>query len=330
MTSTKKHCLAFAGFSLLTFMSPSYGGDFLGDLINQTLSNATQGKSNGLDQALRAVTSGDASAPTSRSTGNSSPDNRPSTSGTGTPFYGEYIADYWKQPGASTRGDTPSTDALGRMLVSKVNFSGKTNHPGAQGLRQKLERILAKVLPHPAINPARGASLTVSGLLGHGDMSPIGRILPGSVSINAYSIFLDSPNTRQYPDGTYITTGNEADSLRIEINDPGVLTDRMHAGTYNGIDLFRRGSGYMLLINNTSRPSTIPGRGNSAPVGNPDILDPNRPLDDIQIMTIYVGTSSNIWSDAARKKLKPTSTPGRLIGVMFSTDWASILDEVNR
>lgn len=45
-------------------------------------------------------------------------------------------------------------------------------------------------------------------------------------------------------------------------------------------------------------------------------------------MTIRVGTASSTWKETVRKRVTPTSTLGRVIGVIYNTDWNQVLYSV--
>lgn len=309
---------------LLLVAQQGVAGDPLGDMLNQSVNRATKGRVTNADQVVRSL-SESASASRSSANGVASKDKH-ATLEHKESFYTDYIADYWKQPGASGRGDDPSSDAPGHV-IDQPRFSGNQKQDGVPEMRDKLEKILAQVLAHPAVRDIRGASLSPGGGFYREKGGPMGTSVPAHLSLMAYTIFLDSPKTRRFADGTYHTSGHEGDSLNIGINDPDVLEGRIPIGTYNGLTVVSRKSGYELIVPNTDRPIFITKGGEQ--VLNPNLIDPSRPRSDIQFLTVYVGAASNTWSDIARGKQKPTSGVGRLLGVMFNSDWAALLQQIN-
>lgn len=246
----------------------------------------------------------------------------------GTPFHPDYLVEYWSNPNAQTRGDTPSADAPGHLIATKPTFGGNLKEPGVPEMRRKLEAVMARLLEHRALKDIRGSSLSPGGGFGHDRGGPMGPAVAGSVSLNAYTIFLDSSDTIKFPDGTYHTRLLEGDTLSVAVNDDSLLFGRHPIGTWKGMTVIARGGGYMLAIANTDRPFFITNEyGQQVP--NPELIDPSRPRTDIQFMTAYVGTASTTWADIARMKEKPTSGVSRLLGVLFNTDWPSLLKEVN-
>jgi len=303
---------------LLLATQPGLAGDFAVDLLNHAASRASQGRLTDLERVVRAPSAAPSAGATAATSGRADLDH-------GQTFYAGYIADYWQQPDASGRGDDASSDALGHV-IRKPAFGGNQKQAGVPEMRRKLERILSRVLEHPALTDIRGASLAPGGGFYRERGGPMGPAVSAHLSLIAYPINLEDSKTRRFPDGTHHTPG-EGDVLRIEINDTDLLEGRMPIGTYQGMPLLRRGSGYMLLVANTSRPFFVEQGGRLAL--NPDLIDPSRPRADIQFMTVYVGTGTHIWSDIAHRRQKPTSPAGRLLGVMFNTDWAALLRAVN-
>lgn len=310
----------------------AYADDFFSGLVKQAVTGAIQQAVNP-EQVVRSASGsgaspaqGSAPAP---STTVSVPKKR-ATFESGETFYADYIASYWQQPGASGRGDTPSTDAPGHVITKPV-FGGDQKQPGVPEMRRKFEAILARVLAHPALTDIRGTSIAPGGGFGHAKGGPMGPAVAGSLTLIGYPIYLDNPRTKRFPDGTYHTAGGEGESLSIGVNDTDVLEDRIVTGTYNGMTVVHAGGGYMLVIPNTDRPVYFTqGAGRSVRhVLNPDLIDPTRPRSDIQFMTVYVGAATPTWSDIARGRVKPTSAAGRFLGVMFNTDWRAVLREVN-
>lgn len=319
--------LVSLSLSLLVLVPPqAMAADFLDGVIGRALEEAAQGRVRNAQDAVRALTEASTGAAPAAAAGAAPARGKRKTLRHGEIFYPDYIADYWSRAGAAGSGDDASSNAPGHVN-RKLVLGGDQRQAGAPEMRRKLEAIQARILAHPALADIRGASLTTGGGLRREQVGPAGSVIAARLSVNAYTIFLDNPRTRQLADGTYFTPGNEADHLEIEFNNPGVLRDREPLDTYNGMILFPRSSGYMLLVANTDRPVML--QDGRRQVVNPQLLDPARAPADIQFMTIYVGAPSSTWSDIARGRQKPASGVGRLIGVMFNVDWAGLLREVN-
>ncbi|WP_020653088.1 hypothetical protein [Massilia niastensis] len=240
-------------------------------------------------------------------------------------FYADYMADYWSRPDAVTRGTTPSADAPGNIVAMPSRFGGKLNQPGVAEMRRKLEAVFPRVLAHPALANIRGASLRPGAYFGHGRGGPMGHALPGKASLIAYPVNLADPLTQKFPDGTFHTPG-EGPSLVISVNDTDELAGRQPVGTRNGMTVLR--DGYMLAISNTDRPLYV-SDGSGGQVMNPDLIDTSRPRSDIQFMTVYVGRSSSETSEIVHQRVHPTTNTGRLVGVLYNTDWRALLQEVD-
>ncbi|MBQ5948431.1 hypothetical protein [Massilia sp. ST3] len=243
----------------------------------------------------------------------------------GVVFHGDYLADYWSRPDPVTRGTTPDRDAPGHVIGKPTSFGGSRKYPGTADLQRKLEAIFPRVLAHPALANIRGASLRPGGSFGHERGGPMGHALAGRATLLAYPIRLDDPDTRQFPDGSYHSPGEGA-VMRIVVNDTDELERRAPLGAWNGMTVLR--DGYMFVIPNTERPLYVRDASGGL-VLNPNLIDTTRPRSDIQFMTVYVGTTSSEHNEVVRQRLHPTSEFGRLVGVLYNTDWRTLLREVN-
>lgn len=298
---------------------PALANDFIGDLVRGAVERAVQSQVPQASDIVRGATAGNGTTPSGGSSKVKLED--------GDVFHPEYIVRYWRQPDASGRGWDESSDAPGNINRQPA-YGGDPKQRGAAEVRRKLERILERILLHPALKDVRGASIRAGVNLAQGKAYPSGSVAAGSLTVLAYPINLQDKATIRYGDGTYHTGGgNEGTVLTVSINQPGTLEERSPKGTYNGITVVARGGGYMLFIPNTDRPHTRTER--NIKVMNHEINDPTRTPGDIQFLTIYVATSSNVWSEMSRGLTKPTSTMGRLMGVMFTMDWQAILRDVN-
>lgn len=327
--------------------APAWAADPFGNLLKQTVNSALQQAAN---RAITPSATPAAPAPAARpdsppqaSTGaEARPAAQPAAGGlpykAGTykfdydlPFYADYIANYWRDPNASNRGDTPSEDAPG-VVVTKLVFGGKLKEPGVPEMRRKFEALFPMLLAHPALKDIRGSSLSPGGSFGDDLGMQSGPVVVGRMTIGAEAIHLDNPKTIRLKDGTYATYMHDQHPLEISVNDTNVLNGRSPIGTWNGMTVVQRSSGYMLIVPNTDRPIYLTqGSGRSTTYSvNPDLIDPTRPKSDIQFMTVYAGTASHIWSAIAHGKEKPTSSIGRLLGVVFDTDWPAVLKEINK
>jgi hypothetical protein len=238
----------------------------------------------------------------------------------GTVFYADYIADYWSRPDAVTRGGTPNLDAPGYVRAKPPYFGRSRKQPEYVVLKRKLETIMERVLQHPALKDVRGASLVWTADFGHDAGGR--RALPASVSMIAYPINLDDPKTRRHPDGSSHTPG-EGPVLKITVNNPEEIGVRQPSGRWKGMTVLRYG--YMFVVPNTDRPLFVDADG--AKAVNPALLDDARPRSDIQFMTVYVGAADPTMSNLTHKRVDPTGPAGRLIGVLWNTDWRALLQE---
>lgn len=239
----------------------------------------------------------------------------------GTVFYADYIADYWSRPDAVTRGSTPDLDAPGNILARPAKFGASKKQPEYAALQRKLETLIAHVMAHPALAGIRGASLRWGADFGYdGGTQP----LVAKLSLIAYPISLDDPETKRFPDGTFHTPG-EGPILRITVNDPEEIGTRQPSGSHQGMTVLRYG--YMFVVPNTDRPLFIDADGMKAV--NPELLDSSRPRSDIQFMTVYVGAAGPTMSKLTHKRVDPVGNSGRLIGMLWNTDWRAILQEAN-
>lgn len=301
-----------------------------GSLLDQAVNEAATRKGGNKVQVLRTVinnvpaTSSQPGATPSRTDGGAI-SGRTMPLEHGEPFYPHYIVEYWRQPGPD------SQEGLVGNVVDKLMFGNNLlKQPGVADMRRKMGLIVAELRKHPALNPPRGASLRAGGCFCRGGGEPMGAIAAGDVSLLAYGIFPDDPQTRRFPDGSYHTPG-EGDSLTVTINDPDVLEEPRILGTYRGMTLLSHHGGYMILVLNTDRPLLAPGSRATdvRAVLNPNLIDPSRPRSDIQFLAISVGTASSTWSAIAQGKQSPTSPVGRLLGAAFNTDWNAVLRKVN-
>jgi len=305
---------------------PAAASDFLKQLARQAAGDAVQALARGASAqsapalaslSAAAAAAGTAGTPYVRA-GAQPPRMRLED---GTVFYGDYIADYWSRPDASDRGSTPSLDAPGRILAGPLKFGASRKQPEYAALQRKLETVVARVMQHPALARVRGASLVWGAYFGHDD----GRQpLVAKLSVIAYPIKLDDPDTRRFPDGGYHTPG-EGPVLRITVNDPEEIGTRQPSGGYRGMTVLREG--YMFVVPNTDRPLFVEADGMKAV--NPDLLDRTRARSDIQFMTVYVGAAGPTMSNLTHKRVDPVGNTGRLIGVLYNTDWHGILREAN-
>lgn len=330
--------------------TPAWAADPFGNLLKQSVNAALQQAANRATTpatapaapaaaAVAARTGADAAttpAGEARQAQQSAPAGLPYKAGTyrfegGEPFYADYIAAYWRDPNAPNRGETPSEDAPG-VVVTKLVFGGKLKEPGVPEMRRKFEALFPMVLAHPALKDIRGSSLSLGGSFGDDLGMQSGPVVVGRMTIGAEPIHLDNPKTIRLKDGTYATYMHDQAPLEISVNDIHVLDGRSPIGTWNGMTVVHRSSGYMLIVSNTDRPVYLSqGSGRTIQYTvNPDLIDPSRPKSDIQFMTIYAGTASHIWSAIAHGKEKPTSSIGRLLGVMLNTDWPAVLKEINK
>ena len=291
---------------------PAFAAGYLGNLDRQVFDNAVE---HGPGQAAVARTGATVTG-------------RPAPArirfDDGTPFPADYMADYWSRIEGEARGATPSEDAPGHILIKPDRFGGAVTEPGAPQLQRKLEAVFLRVLSHPALAHIRGASLRPGGSIGH-EGGAQRHALAGKAVLLAHPLNLADPNTKKFADGSYHTPG-EAPVMKISVNDPDELYRREPIGSWNGMIVLR--GGYMLVIPNTERPLYVRG-ADGRQVLNPQLIDATRPRADIQFMTVYVGTDSSEHSEIVRQRVLPTSGVGRLVGVLYNTDWRSLLREVN-
>ncbi|WP_156923812.1 hypothetical protein [Massilia alkalitolerans] len=239
----------------------------------------------------------------------------------GEPFHADYIIDYWSRPDAVTRGSTPELDAPGWIMPVPSKFGASKKGADYALLQRRLERIIARVMAHPALVGIRGASLTWSADFGYdGGKRP----LVANISMLARPISLDDPKTKRYPDGSFHTPG-EGPVLEITVNNPEEIGSRRSSGSYKGMTVLRHG--YMFVIPNTDRPLLV-GPADDTQV-NPDLLDDARPRSDIQFMTVYVGAFIPSELHLVQKRIDPVGNAGRLIGVLYNIDWHAVLEEAS-
>ncbi len=239
----------------------------------------------------------------------------------GEPFHADYIIDYWSRPDAPTRGSTPELDAPGWIMPIPSKFGASKKGADYALLQRRLERIIARVMEHPALVGIRGASLTWSANFGYdGGKRP----LVANLSMLARPISLDDPKTKRYPDGSFHTPG-EGPVLEITVNNPEEIGSRRSSGSYKGMTVLRHG--YMFVIPNTDRPLLV-GPADDTQV-NPDLLDDARPRSDIQFMTVYVGAFIPSELHLVQKRIDPVGNAGRLIGVLYNIDWPAVLKEAS-
>lgn len=243
----------------------------------------------------------------------------------GSIFHADYMADFWSRPDAPARGATPSRDAPGNVMRTIGRFGGKQDQPGAAAMRRKLDAVLPRLLAHPALAGIRGASVRPGGYFGHQRGGPMGHAIPGRTTLTVYPVNLDDPLTRAYPDGTFHTPGEGA-GLRVIVNDTDELARRAPRGTWRGMTVLR--DGFMLVVPNTDRPLYV-ATPDGGQVMNPDLIDTSRPRSDIQFMVIEVGTSSSEHSEIVHGRVAPAGETGRLVGVLYNTDWRAFLAEID-
>ena len=240
----------------------------------------------------------------------------------GAPFYAQYIVDYWRQPALAVSAN-PSLQAPGRTVEKTHTGGGPTQGPGVVELRAKLARLQGELLRHPLLRDPRGFSMTVSGSMGPVRGGPMPVPATGGVGVGAYPLNLDDSATRRGADGRYHTPG-EASFLEVRANELDDLDGRQPVGRWNDIALVNRGDGYMLVLNNSGRPLFLA----NPPYGyklNPQLLDPSRSAGEIQFLTARV---SSQWRGVPQKQMDPAGTIGRMIGVLFLTDWKALLREI--
>jgi len=304
----------------LVAAQPAAASDFLDKLAKQVVGDTVQAVArHATAKAAAAAAPGapTASAPTARA---GAREQRMRLEN-GEPFHADYIIDYWSRPDAVTRGSTPELDAPGWIMPIPSKFGASKKGADYALLQRRLERIIARVMEHPALVGIRGASLTWSANFGYdGGKRP----LVANISMLARPISLDDPKTKRYPDGSFHTPG-EGPVLEITVNNPEEIGSRRSSGSYKGMTVLRHG--YMFVIPNTDRPLLV-GPADDTQV-NPDLLDDARPRSDIQFMTVYVGAFIPSELHLVQKRIDPVGNAGRLIGVLYNINWHAVLKEAS-
>ena len=237
-------------------------------------------------------------------------------------FPPRYIAQAWQQPATIT--GMPGEAASVRGHVEPVpTYGGKLTTAGAPHMRVKLDALYALLLSQAPLTNPQGVSLIGGGGFGHRRGGPMGPAIAASLTVRAHPIKLADKATVRHADGSAHTPG-EGDSLTVVVNDLDVLSDSTVLGTYNGLTLLRRSGGYQLVAMNTTRPLLVNGAVNK------DLIDPSRPASDIQFMVAYVVTSKATWSALPKGQVHPASGTGRLLGTLFTADWANLLKQVDQ
>ena len=304
----------------LVAAQPAAASDFLDKLAKQVVGDTVQAVArHATAKAAAAAAPGapTASAPTARA---GAREQRMRLEN-GEPFHADYIIDYWSRPDAVTRGSTPELDAPGWIMPIPSKFGASKKGADYALLQRRVERIIARVMEHPALVGIRGASLTWSANFGYdGGKRP----LVANISMLARPISLDDPKTKRYPDGSFHTPG-EGPVLEITVNNPEEIGSRRSSGSYKGMTVLRHG--YMFVIPNTDRPLLV-GPADDTQV-NPDLLDDARPRSDIQFMTVYVGAFIPSELHLVQKRIDPVGNAGRLIGVLYNINWHAVLKEAS-
>ena len=304
----------------LVAAQPAAASDFLDKLAKQVVGDTVQAVArHATAKAAAAAAPGapTASAPTARA---GAREQRMRLEN-GEPFHADYIIGYWSRPDAPTRGSTPELDAPGWIMPIPSKFGASKKGADYALLQRRLERIIARVMEHPALVGIRGASLTWSANFGYdGGKRP----LVANISMLARPISLDDPKTKRYPDGSFHTPG-EGPVLEITVNNPEEIGSRRSSGSYKGMTVLRHG--YMFVIPNTDRPLLV-GPADDTQV-NPDLLDDARPRSDIQFMTVYVGAFIPSELHLVQKRIDPVGNAGRLIGVLYNINWHAVLKEAS-
>lgn len=237
-------------------------------------------------------------------------------------FPPRYIVQAWQQPASITSmpGDASSV----RGYVEPVPaYGGKLTMAGAPHMRVKLDALYALLLSQPPLTNPSGVSLIGGGGFGHRRGGPMGPAIAASLTVRAHPIKLADKATVRHADGSAHTPG-EGDTLTVVVNDLDVISDSTVLGTYNGLTLLRRSGGYQLVTMNTTRPLLVNG------VVNKDLIDPSRSPSDIQFMVAYVVTSKTTWTALPKGQVHPASGTGRLLGTLFTADWATLLKQVDQ
>ncbi|WP_252273475.1 hypothetical protein [Pseudomonas subflava] len=233
------------------------------------------------------------------------------------PFYAQYIVDYWRAPRDTSRL-TP-----GWYPDKPFGGGGPTSGPGVAEIRGKLLRMQGELMKHPLLKDPHGFSSTVGGAMGPVRGGPMPTPATGGVSIGAYPLHPNDKTTVRMPNGRYRTPG-EASMLVLRANELEDLVHRKPVGRWNDIAMVERRGGYMLVLNNSGRPLYLadPVYGYRL---NPQLLDRSRPAGEIQFLTVSVTSE---WRGMPQKQLEPANTLGRMIGVLFLTDWKALLRQV--
>ncbi|MCY1165131.1 hypothetical protein D9M73_50310 [compost metagenome] len=305
---------------LLALAFPAGSNDLLNGVLQQAIGQAiTQGvqKPGGVEQLFKSVTG-------QSSTGDEAgraPGGAAGKFENGAAFHAEYIVQAWKTPISAGTLPGESGSAKGR-INPKTAYGGKLSEPGAAAMRARLDRMYGLLLKQPPLVNVQGVSLMQGGSFGGKRGAATKTAVMASLMVYAFPINLENKATVRDADGSFYTPG-EGDNLNIVVNDPHDLANPVVLGTYNGLTVLRRGGGYRLVVLNTDRPLLVNGELNK------DLIDPLRPASDIQFMVIYVGAASSTWSSMSKGTLHPASGPGRMLGVMFNTDWPGLLKQVN-
>ncbi|QGJ18318.1 MULTISPECIES: hypothetical protein [unclassified Polaromonas] len=237
-------------------------------------------------------------------------------------FPPRYIAQAWQQPASIT--SMPGEASSVRGYVEPVPaYGGKLSVAGAPQMRLKLDALYALLLSQAPLANPQGVSLISGGGFGHRRGGPMGPAVAASLTVRAHPIKLADKSTVRHADGSAHTPG-KGDSLTVVVNDLDVISDSTVLGTYNGLTLLRRSGGYQLVAMNTTRPLLVNGTINK------DLIDASRPPSDIQFMVAYVVTSKATWTALPKGQVHPASATGRLLGTLFTADWANMLRQIDQ
>lgn len=237
-------------------------------------------------------------------------------------FPPRYIAQAWQQPGSITSMPGEASSVRGHVEPVPA-YGGKLTAAGVPEMRLKLDALYARLLSQAPLANPHGVSLIGGGGFGHRRGGPMGPAVAASLTVRAHPIKLADKATVRHADGSAHTPG-EGDSLTVVVNDLDVISDSAVLGTYNGLTLLRRSGGYQLVAMNTTRPLLVNG------VINKELIDPSRPASDIQFMVAYVVTSKATWSALPKGQVHPASATGRLLGTLFTADWARLLKQIDQ
>ncbi|MDI1238049.1 MAG: hypothetical protein PSV26_11255 [Polaromonas sp.] len=308
-----------AALSLCTSAFQANANDLLNNVLQQAIGHViTQGLQNAANPG----------APASPMLGSPATPATPSAVQNGPEVVLDNAADFpphgiiqaWRQPGTIGMAPGPAGAVMGHVEM-QTTYGGNLSLPGVATMRAKLDALYSLLLSQPPLLNPQGVSIGPGGGLGHRRGGAVGPTVTGSLVIRAYPLKPDSKTTKRYPDGTQHTPG-EGDALNVLVNDTDALRDPLPIGSYNGMTVLRRGGGYQLVVLNTTRPLLVNG------VLNRDLIDPARPASDIQFLVIYLGAASPTWSALRKGQLHPASGTGRLLGLMFNTDWRSLLKQI--